>query len=339
MVKISVGIKALNEEARIAKSLESALAAVEPFGGEVILADCGSVDRTVEIASNYPVTILQLAPSEPPSCGAGAQLAYQGAKGEYFYLLDADQILSPDFIRAGISFLERNPHVAGVSGLLRERNVERPEFQIRAMSAEEGRDPQPQFVDRLDGGGLYRVSAIREVGYFADRNLHSFEEFEVGARLLARGWKLVRIDVPAVDHYGHMEGGYGLLWRRLTSGYAGGAGEVLRGAIGRDHLRVVLCRLAHVRHSLIVIGWWALLVTCAVNGWGIAIAILLLAPLLLLSYRRGSFRLGLYSMASWNVNGCGFITGFFRKRAPAARALQSIDLTAMRRSADTSTSG
>jgi glycosyltransferase involved in cell wall biosynthesis len=334
MVKISVGIKALNEEARIAGSLESALAAVEPFGGEVILADCGSVDRTVEIAGNYPVKIVQLAPSEPPSCGAGAQLAFQHAAGEYFYILDGDQVLKPEFIRAGISYLESHADVAGIGGLVRECNAEQPEFEIRAKSAAEGRSFDPRFTDRLNCGGLYRSAAVRELGYFADRNLHSFEEFETGARLLARKWKLVRVDLPAVDHYGHVEGGYRLLWRRLRSGYAGGAGEVLRASINQDHFRIVLSRLAHVRHSAIVILWWALLVTSALEGWIIILAMLVLAPVLFLSVRRRSLRLGLYSLAAWNITACGFIMGFFRKRTPARRPLQSVDLTGPAESLD-----
>lgn len=339
MVKVSVGIKALNEEAQIAESIESALAAVAPFQGEVILADCGSVDRTVEIACNYPVTIMQLAPSEAPSCGAGAQLAYQHSSGEYFYLLDGDQLLNGDFLRRGIAFLESHLEVAGVGGLLRERNTDQPEFEIRAKHAQEGRNTEPRYVDRLDGGGLYCASALRELGYFADHNLQSFEEFEVGARLLARGWKLARIDIPAVDHFGHTEWGYRLLWRRLMSGYAGGAGQVLRAAIGQEHFRIVLIRLSHVRHSTVVIGWWLLLIAFAVAGWGTAVAILLLAPLLFLSFRRGSLRLGLYSLASWNVTAVAFLIGFFRKRSPTRRVLQSVDLTARRHSSVTETPG
>ena len=49
---VSIIIKALNEERGIAAAFESALAALPELGGEVILADCASNDRTVEIAAN-----------------------------------------------------------------------------------------------------------------------------------------------------------------------------------------------------------------------------------------------------------------------------------------------
>ena len=64
---VSVIIKTLNEEQRIAATIESALDAIKQLGGEVIIADSGSSDRTLEIASQYPVTIAQLLPPARPS--------------------------------------------------------------------------------------------------------------------------------------------------------------------------------------------------------------------------------------------------------------------------------
>lgn len=330
-MKLTIGVKALNEERRIAEALTSALRAAEPFGGEVVLADSGSTDRTLEIASTLPVRIVQLADPSERSCGAGAQLAFQQADGDYFYLLDGDMVLDPDFLPAAIAHLEAHPELAAVGGLVREMNVEGHEFQIRAAAVRNDRNWRPGLVDRLDCGGLYRVSAVRQVGHFADRNLHAFEEFELAARLSAQGWKLARIDHPAVDHYGHQTEGYRMLWRRLKSGYAGAAGEVLRGALGRSHLPLVLRRLGHVRNGLAVMAWWALLAACLIVPLPLiaraaAVAVLLLAPLALLSWRRGSASLGIYSLVAWNVGAWSLITGFFRPRTPPTRALEAVTL-------------
>ena len=78
-MRVTVGIKALNEEARIGAALSSAVAAVQPVGGEVVLADSGSTDRTLEIAAGFPVRVVQLENSAERCCGAGAQLAFQHA--------------------------------------------------------------------------------------------------------------------------------------------------------------------------------------------------------------------------------------------------------------------
>ena len=133
-MKISVGIKALNEERHIEAAIVSALAAIEGLDGEVILADSGSTDRTIEIARAFPIRIVQFADSAGRCCGAGAQLAYQHAQGEYFYILDGDMVLDPGFLRAGIAYLEAHPGAAAVGGIVREMNTEAAEFEIRARA-------------------------------------------------------------------------------------------------------------------------------------------------------------------------------------------------------------
>lgn len=313
-MKIVVGIKALNEADHIAASLESALAAIAALGpdweGEVILADSGSTDRTIEIASAYPITILQLARREDGCCGAGAQLAFQQAEGDYFYLLDGDMMLDRDMLVRGVAALEGDVRLAGVGGNVIEQNLSGQEFQVRMQKAKafEG------DVDRLDCGGLYRMTALREAGYLADRNLHSFEEFDLGARLIARGWKLARIDHPGVYHYGHTTDGYRLLLRRLQTGYAGGLGEILRGAMGRAHLRIIATRLRPLQMAAVVILWWAALAVSLLTGRWLMLAVLLILPLAFLGWRRRSLRLGLYSYATCNVLAIGLVTGFVRAR-------------------------
>lgn len=331
-MKLTIGIKALNEERHIASALASAVEAARAFGGEVVLADSGSTDRTIAIAQTYPVRIVQLADPSQRSCGAGAQLAFQHAEGEFFYLLDGDMVLDPDFLPAAIAYLEANPDIAAVGGRVREMNVSGQDFEIRVALAQSTDHWRPGLVDRLDCGGLYRTAPVREMGYFADRNLHAFEEFELAARLQARGWKLARIDRPAVDHFGHTMDGYALLWRRLRSGYSGAPGEVLRGALGEQHLSIVLRRLSHIRYGLAVMVWWvlilaALLVPIAWPARLGAVAALVLLPLAALSVRRGSLRLGIYSLAAWNVSALGLLGGFARARKAPGDPLASRLLT------------
>lgn len=323
--KVTVGIKALNEERHIAAALQSALAAVRPLGGEVVLADSGSSDRTIPIAREFDVTVVQLSNPAERSCGAGAQLAFQHARGEYFYLLDGDMELDPEFLLQGIAYLESHPGVAGVGGRVIEMNTQGEGFQIRAAQIAKSSHWRAGEVDRLDCGGLYRTAAVREAGWFADRNLHAFEEFDLAARLRANGWTLARIDCPAVKHYGHTLSGYRLLWRRMRSGYSGAPGEILRGAIGARHLPIVLRNLGHVRHALAVIAWWLLLMSSlTVSAW-LTLA-LVLVPLAALSWRRGSIRLGVYSLVSWNVTALGLVSGFFRPRVSPKLPLASVQL-------------
>jgi len=335
-MKLSIGIKALNEERNIAAALSSAMKAAEPWRGEVILADSGSTDRTLEIAAGYPVRVVQLADITERCCGAGAQLAFQSARGDYFYLLDGDMVLDTDFLNAAIPYLEAHPELAAVGGRVREVNTEAHDFKIRAATVASNANWLPGEVEQLDCGGLYRTAAIESVGYFADRNLHAFEEFELGARLRGQGWKLARIDHAAVDHFGHQTDGYTLLWRRFKSGYSGAAGEVLRGAIGGRHLPIVLKDLGHIRNGALVAVWWGLLILVALvpvplaNGWLVRVAAflaLLLLPLAGLTFRRRSLSLGLYSLVSWNISAFGLFAGFFRRRTRPGEPLRSVELS------------
>ncbi|WP_068085682.1 glycosyltransferase family 2 protein [Novosphingobium rosa] len=329
---VTVAIKALNEEAHIAAALDSALAEVAPLGGHVVLGDSGSRDGTIPTAQSYPrVTIVQLADPAQRCCGAGAQLAFQGAlkatdSDDYLYLLDGDMVLQPGMLAAGIAFLQDHPQHAAVAGQVIEANTQSIEFEARARNDKAKRRALVEEVDRLDCGGLYRLSALRDLGYFADRNLHAFEEFDLGARLTARGWKLARIDVPGVRHHGHDMGGLPLIWKRITSGYAGGTGEVVRAAMEQGRLPEMLRGFSHLRHAIMVVGWWAFLLLSLLAGWWWLLLFALAAPVAFLGARRRSLRHGIYSVATWNMHAIGLLQGLGRKRVPPRQPLDMVVL-------------
>lgn len=316
-MKVSIIIKALNEEANIARTIESCIAALESIDGEVVLADSLSTDRTVEIASAYPVKIVQLASPASRSCGAAPQLGYQYCSGEFIYLIDGDMVLHRDFLLAALRVLEDDETLAGVGGIVRDMNVENLEFKSRAARVK--KDLQPGEVDRLEGGGLYRRSAIESVTYFSDRNLHAFEELELATRLRAKGWRLVRLDQLAVDHYGYTIGAYQLLWRRMSSGYALGAGEIARATFTRSSFPEVFWKVRLLWISVLVLAWLAAIpagyLVGSTMGSGAAVAgLIFIAPFLAMILRRRSLQLGLYSVVAWIVFTIGSLRGLLRPR-------------------------
>ncbi|MFC4255566.1 glycosyltransferase [Altererythrobacter xixiisoli] len=323
---VTIGIKALNEERHIAQALSSALAAVAPFDGQVVLADSGSQDRTIAIARAMPARVYQLADPAQRCCGAGAQLAFQHIDTPYFYLMDGDMEIDPEFLRHAHDWLEANPEFAGVGGQVLERNLENAEFQIRAKAMDTEAHRRAGEVDRLDGGGLYRTDAIRAAGYFSDSNLKAFEEFDLAARLRANGWKFARLPLPAVYHTGHGGGGYRLMLYRLRSGQLGGAGQVLRAAVGQAHLPSVLTGLGHIKVIGAILAWWLMLIFAAMVE-PIAIIPLVALPVALLAWRRRSFGLGLYSFCYWNLCAVSSVIGFFRPRRPPDRPVPSVEIS------------
>lgn len=324
--RVSIIIKALNEEKRICATIESALRAVAPLGGEVILADSCSSDCTVELARAYPIRVVQLANPHERCCGVGPQLGYQHSRGEFVYILDGDMQMLPGFLERAVGFLTTHPEVAGAGGRVVEQNTESLEYVSRGER--QSAHLAPGEVDRLDGGGLYRRSAIEAAGYFSDRNLHSYEEFDLAVRLRALGWKLWRLPVDVALHFGHDAPPYSLLMRRWRSLYVCGLGELVRAAAGQPRMMLVMQGLRELRIYLGVLLWWALM--ASVLFWPASagtrvlwFAIFLGAPLLLMAWRKRSVTKALYSVVSWCFNAAGLLRGMLRARRPPLDAIPS----------------
>lgn len=316
-MRVSVIIKALNEERHIDAAVSSALAAVARVGGgEVILADSGSTDRTVEIAARHPIAIVQLRNRAERRCGIGPQLGYQNARGEFIYILDGDMELDPEFLPAALQAMAADARLAGVGGLVEEESDASYQFRGRKRR---GAEAVAREFEWLDMGGLYRASALREAGYFSNRNLHAYEEMDLGLRLGAAGWKLRRIEARSVLHHGRTEGNWGLLARRWRSRYLDGAGELLRAAAGQ---RYFLRAAATQRHLFLGLLLWVGLIA-GVLLWRsnpVLLYATITAMILLVlvrAVRSGNLADALFGQLVWQVTALAMVRGFFtRPRNP-----------------------
>lgn len=90
-LKISVMIPAYNSEKTIAEAIESALRQDCPFK-EIVVVDDGSTDRTVQIAKEYNVRVIE----NGENIGIGANLAscMMHAKAQYVVFLCADDLFA-----------------------------------------------------------------------------------------------------------------------------------------------------------------------------------------------------------------------------------------------------
>jgi glycosyltransferase involved in cell wall biosynthesis len=316
-VCVTVVIKTLNEEVHLRGAIESALAALAPVGGEVIVADSGSTDRTVEIARRYPVTVVQLADPAERRCGIGPQLGFQFARGQFVYILDGDMELDPGFVEQAVAAMNADPTLAGVAGSVEEESEASYQFRGRKRRARES-SPRND-CEWLDMGGLYRAEALRAVGYFSNRNLHAYEEMDLGLRLCAAGWRLRRLPLRGVLHHGRSEDTWALLQRRWRTRYLDGAGEVLRAALGRPWFYRVVQTQAHVAVGLAL--WLALLASLVALAWTpyVLAAVLAVAAGLVAvrAVRIGSLRDALLGQVVWQVTALATIRGFLaRPRDP-----------------------
>jgi glycosyltransferase involved in cell wall biosynthesis len=328
---VSIIIKAFNEERHIAAAIESALAALGGIDGEVILADGASTDRTVAIATKYPIKIVRLDRASDRSCGAGSQLGYQYSRGEFICLMDGDMRLHAAFLAAGTRFLKEHPGVAGVGGTTINHDAVNLEYAQRVRRYDP--DRQPGVVTRLGGCGLYRRAAVEATGYLTDRNLHGGEEFELAARLRAIGWTLARIDRVAVDHYCRPGNSYGQLLQRVQSHNTFAPGEVARAAMGRPHFGYVLRQDKHLMLCGLIALWWCSIAAVAILAIGsvaaLSVVALALFPFAVMSYRWRSLRYGIYSVTVWNVHALCFVPGMLWPRATPRDWIASTIVTDM----------
>ena len=322
---VSVVIKAFNEEEHICAAIESALRAVASVGGEVVLADCASTDRTVERAQAYPIRIVQLSHPEEGRCGVGPQLGFQHACGEFIYLLDGDMEMLDGFLALALDFMKAYPAVAGVGGHRVEAHPARLQASARQEQTQESLHGS---VKCLDGGGLYRRIAIESIGYLSDRNLHSYEEFDLAVRLRSLGWELCCLPVNMVRNFGHKTPPYQLLLQRWRTGRLCGLGELLRASTGQARLHLVRQELRELQIYLGALGWWVVLLSTPF--WPLPPAlrlacfgVLLAGPLLVMRWRQHSWQQAVYSMMSGSLNAAGLVRGLLQPRQSATQAIAS----------------
>ena len=114
MQGVSVVIPCYNREAYLKEAIESVLA--QEYGGpiEIVVADDGSTDRSVEIATSFgPPVIVVKKPSDCKSQGAGEtrNRAIAASSHPFIAFLDSDDLFLPGHLLRLAQVLENDPNV------------------------------------------------------------------------------------------------------------------------------------------------------------------------------------------------------------------------------------
>lgn len=257
--RLSILIKCLNEEEKISSCLRSILeiGLLEIAGianvAEIILVDSLSSDRTVDIARAFrQVKIVQFSKREDIGCGAAVQLAYQWSTGEYLLLLDGDMTLAPNFLREALMLITSQTSLGAVGGIISDTRSITLDDARRLKLANSQLAYGPTHVADLPGGGLYRRAALEASGYLANRWLHACEEAELGVRLRVGGWIILRLDRTSMYHTGHDESDIDTLCRKWKSGRIAAYGVLLRGAIGKPWLPLIVQKVRFVFYAPLI---------------------------------------------------------------------------------------
>ena len=197
MEKLSVTIITKNEESRLADALLSV-----SFADEVVVVDCGSADRTVEIARGSGAKVIH---HDWPGHVAQKNFAVEQASHRWILSLDADERVSPELAERVRATL-RAPDAAGYRVRRRAWYLSRwiehcgwyPDARVRLFDRERARWGGIDPHDRVEVDGPVGTLDADLLHYSYDdladhaRTINSFTTiaarryFELGRRCRAR---------------------------------------------------------------------------------------------------------------------------------------------------------
>ena len=197
-LKVTIGICVKNCERTIKAAVESVLEQDFPHKFmELVTVDGCSQDRTLEILRDRlrKTDIRTKMFSEKEGLGRARQIVVEKASGEYIIWVDGDMILSKDFVRKQVEFMDKHPNVGIAKGKYgahknsKHENIvetlENIEFILNTMF--EGKTNSKVLAT---SGCIYRVSAIRQVGGFDPYIKGVGEDMDAEYRIREAGWSL-----------------------------------------------------------------------------------------------------------------------------------------------------
>jgi glycosyltransferase involved in cell wall biosynthesis len=230
MPYLSVVFITRNQASTIERLIASTVAETATIDGtEMVLVDSASTDATVDVAAAFPaVRVVRLRRDQRLTAAAGRYVGFHSTSGTLILFLDGDMELCPGWLRAAIQTLERDDTIACATGIV----IDVVDSAAPPVPPAPERPHVSELPCRNAGGvGLYRREALQRSGNF-NPVLFSDEEPELCLRLRREGYRLVRVEVPAVLHFGDrirtISGLLARRRRRLFLGY----GQVVRTSVG-----------------------------------------------------------------------------------------------------------
>ena len=206
---VSVIMPAYNASAYIAESIESVL--IQNYGNfELIIVDDGSTDNTAEIIAAFNDPKIRYFYQANNGASSARNFAIRQARGQYLVLLDADDMITPDFIARHLQEFEKNTNADLIySDYCFIDDNSRP---IRIVKRPEYTDEKLLIRDLFRCGfpivqfnhTCLRKSVFDRIGFYEEK-LVIAEDYDMIRRFLKCGLKL--------RHIGQV-----LYLRRITTG-------------------------------------------------------------------------------------------------------------------------
>jgi len=221
--KVTVGVCVRNCENSFKEAIDSIIDQDFPHElMEVIFVDDGSVDETLSIIKSYVSKMdmkVKVFHHKWKGLGYSRNVVVANATGDLILWVDGDMVLSKDFVRKLVEYMEQHREIGIVKG---KQSLESGgnllgtlESYSRAASRMVNYGSERAGSKALGtGGSIYRVDAIKQSGKF-DENLRGYgEDFDMEIRIRAKGWSLDTVNANFLDYER-----LGLVWKNLWSRY------------------------------------------------------------------------------------------------------------------------
>jgi glycosyltransferase involved in cell wall biosynthesis len=196
--KVTIGVCVKNNALTISETIKSIIRQDFPCELlELIIVDGYSEDGTLSIIENHLKNseIRFKIFREREGLGGARQIVVDNAEGEYIVWVDGDMILSRDFIKKQVKFMDNNPKVGiakGKYGILKSDEhknlvafLEDIEFMLNTQNM-----GKVNTKVLATSGCIYRTKAIKQAGGFDPFIKGVGEDMDAESRVKALGWRL-----------------------------------------------------------------------------------------------------------------------------------------------------
>ncbi|MEM1540969.1 MAG: glycosyltransferase [Candidatus Bathyarchaeia archaeon] len=220
---VTVGVCVRNGASTLREAIESIMSQNYPHElMEVIFVDDGSEDTTPLIINAYASKMdmkVKIFRHKWKGLGFSRNVVVNNAEGKYIIWVDGDMVLSKDFIKKLVDFMEQHPKVGitkGKQALIPGKNVL---ATLESYSRAAGRmvdyaSDKGRFKALGTGGAIYRRQIFEQVGGFDEKLRGYNEDWDVEIRARAAGWQLSTVDAYFCDYER-----FGLTWKNLWKRY------------------------------------------------------------------------------------------------------------------------